>query len=94
MSEQPKPFSRKWDRYGLSEAEWGALSPAERVIHYNRHLPRNCNHPANIADWPVDLRESYSRDPYFHTAHLQPCVRKTDPKCKCETCVAKIGIPQ
>jgi hypothetical protein len=94
MFEQPKPFERKWNRSGLSEQEWSGITPPERVVHYNRNLPRNCKHSVNILDWPIDLVESYSHDPYFHTAHLAPCERKTNPNCKCETCVAGIGIPR
>ena len=41
----------------------------------NRNIPHGCTHKVNINDWPIDLRDSYSHDPYFHTAHMEPCQR-------------------
>jgi len=81
-----------WDRYSLSEEEWAALSKEERVIHYNRQ--NICEHKATAFDWPVDLRESYSMDPYFHTAHMDRCRRPqvSIDECPCPMCVMKIGI--
>jgi hypothetical protein len=90
-----KLFEKKWDYYGLTKEQWEAMAPIERVVHYNRNLPRGCTHKANIADWPVDLIDSYSHDPYFHTAHMEPCQRPavSMKECPCQMCRGRIGIP-
>jgi hypothetical protein len=69
MPEPKKLFEKRWDRYGLSEDQWNALEPIERVTHYNRHLPDKDSPKANIAEWPIDLVDSFSHDPYAHTVH-------------------------
>lgn len=51
--------------------EWLNLTPEQRVIHYNRNLPVNCPHTARLGDWPKDLQESYSFDPYAHVSHSE-----------------------
>lgn len=81
-----------WTRQGLSETEWKKLTPEERVIHYNRNSA--CEHKANLHDWPPDLREAYSFDPYFHTPHMEPCQRPalSIDECPCQMCSLKIGI--
>jgi len=89
-----------WDRYGLSEKEWAALTMEQRETHYNRN--RKCEHPYEYKgietepgvfykcdDW--SLQEQYSHDPYFHTAHMIRCRKKDDPKCDCQMCANKIG---
>lgn len=88
---------RLWNRYGLSEEEWAALSPEERVLHYNRQ--NVCEHKADIHSWPKDLVDSYSNDPYFHTAHMDECHRWGIPHpgrwsipCQCQMCLGMIGI--
>jgi hypothetical protein len=90
---------RIWNRYGLSESEWSALSPTERVVHYNRM--NKCEHKANMHDWPPDLRDSYSYDPYFHTAHMDPCKRwgikppaRWAIECDCQMCLGKFGLTE
>lgn len=75
---------------GAHQAWWMALSPLERVVHYNRNLPKGCTHKASLLDWPVELREAYSFDPYAHTAHLRP--HKSVSDCDCQTCDAKFGL--
>jgi hypothetical protein len=89
---EPNLFEKTWNRHGLTEAEWSALTPEDRVVHYNRNC--SCEHKANIHDWPVDLRESYSFDPYFNTAHMEVCQRpKVSIKdCPCQMCKARIGV--
>lgn len=89
-SDQPVSFSA--DRYGFSEAGWTALTTEQREVHYNRS--RSCEHkyvyggPADA----VDLRESWSFDPYAHTAHMEPCVRPRKLPCSCQVCAGKIGL--
>jgi hypothetical protein len=83
----------QWLRYGLTDLAWNDLSPIERVEHYNRQLPiRGCNHKANFFEWPEELRDCYSRDPYFHIAHMEICSHKTD--CYCQMCANRIGHPR
>lgn len=48
---------------------WIKLTPHQRVLHYNRNLPHNCDHKANLDEWPIDLREPFSFDPYAHIDH-------------------------
>lgn len=83
-------WSDKW----MSRAEWGAMTPEQRVIHSNRNLPPGCDHKANLLDWPESLQEAYSYDPYFHTTHMMPHdVKKFFMgTCECQMCVQKIGI--
>lgn len=76
---------------GLSELAWEGLTPEERVIQYNRHLPVGCDHPADIKSWPEGLRESFSHDPYFHTAHMVPHGVDVDVPCECQTCEGHFG---
>ena len=73
MQEAKPLVQKKFDRYGMAETEWAALTPDQRVVHYNRWRSTHtrCDHVANLHDWPVDLRESYSFDPYSHTAHME-----------------------
>ena len=75
-------------------AWWEDLTAEQREIHYNRVRP--CNHEY-VYPMPDDqrLREAYSFDPYFHTAHMEPCTRLSNPfeLCECQMCVLKIGIP-
>jgi hypothetical protein len=85
------------NRYGLSEKEWDALTMEQREIHYNRQ--NVCEHPyvyPGIAGDKSDdrLREAYSHDPYFHTAHMIPCKRPmlSINQCDCQMCSQKIGI--
>lgn len=87
------PDGKLWDRYGLSENEWRNLSVEQREIHYNR-LER-CNHPYAYPGVAGDLsndllQEPYSHDPYFHTAHMEPCQKPNE--CFCQMCANKIGL--
>lgn len=93
----PETDNRIWNRCGLSESEWEALTPEERVVHCNRQT--KCEHKANLHDWPVDLRDSYSHDPYFHTAHMDVCRRwgirqpaRWEIECNCQMCLSNIGL--
>ena len=76
----------------MEQSEWLALTPEQRVIHYNRNC--SCEHKASPANWPADLIEGFSFDPYFHTAHLQTCERpvKSINECECQMCLGKFGI--
>lgn len=74
----------------ITEVEWEKLSPEERVIHYNRNLSVGCTHKANLHDWPVDMRESYSFDPYAHTVHT--ILHSISEMCECNNCVHDMGI--
>lgn len=80
------------DYYGLSAADWRALTPDQRVVHYNRY--KRCEHAADLFSWPVELREEYSHDPYFNTPHL--LVHSVElffrGLCECQTCAGKFGI--
>lgn len=87
--------------YGMTAAEWNALSTEEREIHYNRNRPNGCDHPytypgieGNIDD--DRLRDQYSHDPYFHTAHMLPHSVEAffSGTCECQTCAGKFGIPR
>jgi hypothetical protein len=93
MTDQKPLFEKQWNRYGMSGSEWDALQPEERVVHYNRNLSGRCEHKANLSDWPVDLRDSYSHDTYFHTAHMETCQKpKVQMKdCPCQMCRGRIG---
>lgn len=93
-----------WDRYGLSESEWRALGTQEHEVHYNRQ--RVCEHPYVFdgPSWsngtnPESLRTAYGFDPYFHTAHMDPCLRwripppgRWDVECACQMCLGKFGL--
>ena len=81
----------RFSRYGLSEAEWSALTPDERAIHYNRQ--KVCEHPY-VYDGPD--KGSWSFDPYAHTAHSRPHSIELFFKglCECQTCVRGFGIPR
>lgn len=82
----------------MTEFEWKAMTPEQREIHYNRN--RHCEHiyeypgvetePGVFDKTNERLRESYSFDPYFHTAHMEPCTKEK--KCACAMCSQKIGI--
>lgn len=87
-------FKNVWKRCGLTEDEWNQLTEGERIIHYNRQ--NICEHKTSVDEWPDDLKEAYSHDPYFHTAHMIKCERpeKTIDECPCQMCVMKIGIPR
>lgn len=87
-----EPSGPVFDRYGMSEKAWLALTPEQRVTHYNRLV--ECEHKADIESWPVELRESYSFDPYFHVAHSTVHTAKGffDATCECQSCVNDIGI--
>lgn len=71
-------------------ASWYEMKPEERVIHYNRNLPKGCNHKADFLSWPKEMRESYSFDPYAHTPHMEPHI-PNNKKCECQMCIYKIG---
>jgi len=62
------------------------MTVEQRIIQYRRD--NKCEHKLNISDWPPDLVDSYSRDPYAHIAHLEP--HRKD-KCECQMCLLKIG---
>lgn len=101
---------KQYDRYGLSETEWAALSFEQREIHYNRWVDRQpadaCHHHYEYPGVNGDktdqrLRASYSFDPYFHTRHMEPCKRwgikppgRYKIECHCQMCLQKIGIPR
>lgn len=101
LKNNQEPEGKVWDRYGLSESEWSALTTEQREVHYARQAV--CDHPYEYKgietepgvfhireDW--SLREEYSHDPYFHTPHMFSCRKKTDSKCDCQMCANKIGI--
>lgn len=80
---------------------WTDLTSEQREIQYNRD--RKCKHEYTYSgpDYAPDLRESFSFDPYFHTAHMDPCARYGTPPpsrwsidCECQMCVGKIGVPE
>lgn len=84
-----------WNRYGLTESQWAQLTTEEREIHYGRSDA--CEHPYRYdgPDWsgdtgPYSLRTAYSFDPYFHSAHMDKCLRPAE--CFCQMCANKIGI--
>lgn len=74
--------------YGLTPAAWEALSTQQREIHYNRNRGDVGEYVYPHED-PA-LREAFSHDPYFYTAHMLPHTR--DGFCECQTCVGKFGI--
>lgn len=89
---------KTWSRYGLTELGWNSLSAEEREIHYNRQ--KVCDHPYFYPGIEGDilderLREEYSHDPYFQTAHMTKCERpeKSIDECQCQMCAQRIGIP-
>lgn len=101
LKKQEAGDGKVWNRFGMSESEWSALTMEQREVHYERQ--RTCNHPYEYPgietepgvfykgeDW--SLKDQYSHDPYFHTAHMFPCRKKTDPKCDCQMCAQKFGI--
>lgn len=75
--------------YGLSRAQWYDMTPVQRVTHYNRQ--NKCEHVLDIESWPELLRESWSYDPYTHTAHMI-AHKPQDETCTCQGCDLKIGI--
>ena len=86
-----------WNRYGLTESQWGQLTTEERELQYQR--ADVCEHPYKFdgPEWssdtrPYSLRTAYSFDPYFHTAHMDKCLRPAE--CFCQMCANKIGIPR
>lgn len=94
MSKFDQLLKKTIDPTYMSQAEWGVLTPEQRVAHANRSLPSNCA-PAKFENWPDErLHEAYSFDPYAHTAHMDKCQRpeKTIDECTCQMCVRKIGI--
>ncbi len=72
---------------------WLSLSAQQREIHYNRN--RTAEQPEYVypgvaGDKHDDrLRESYSFDPYAHTAQMIP---HQPPDCDCQMCLLQIGI--
>ena len=72
----------------MTQQEWYALSPEQRVLHYNRNC--HCEHKASMLAWHPVLIEEMSYDPYFSTAHMLPCLRPAF--CECQTCLLKFGI--
>jgi hypothetical protein len=81
----------------MSKSEWYALTTEEREIHYNRNRP--CEHEYKYPEWVYALigdrlREEFSYDPYFNTAHMIPCQRpvKSVEECPCQMCVERIGL--
>lgn len=85
--------------YGLTQTEWYALTPQERIIHYNRNRPADCDHPfvyRGIAGHVDDdrLLEAQSFDPYANTPHMFPhSVEKYRAgTCDCQTCDGKFGL--
>lgn len=93
-----------WNRYGFSELEWAAMTTQEREIHYNRQ--KKCEHPYEYdgPSWsnetiPESLRTAYSHNPYFHTAHMDPCKRwaikppaRWAIECNCQMCLGNFGL--
>lgn len=74
-------------------AWWEALTTEQREIHYERF--RTCPHEYKYVAPPgygEELREPNSFDIYTHTAHMEVCCLKSDPKCDCQMCLQKIGI--
>lgn len=97
--EDPGIPGKTYNRYGMTEKEWEDIGTTDRVVHYNRQ--NVCEHKANMHDWPPDLRESYSMDPYFHTAHMEPCKRwgikppqRWGIDCACNMCLGKFGLTE
>jgi len=93
MLKKNQAIENRWNRYGFSEKDWTILTQEQREVHYNRQMI--CDHKyqyGGISD--ERLRLQYSHDPYFHTSHMFQCRRKDDPKCDCQMCVGKIGIPR
>ncbi len=79
----------------MSLADWKALTPFQRVLHYNRTLRHGCTHEANLMDWPEDLREEYSFDPYAHVSHsdvVHTAEAFFEGTCECNGCVKNVGI--
>jgi hypothetical protein len=88
-----------WDRYGLTFSAWKELTPQQREIHYERHraLKSDCDHPYEfqpIPGYDDILRDSYSFDPYFHTAHMitHDVAKFFEGTCVCQTCILGFGI--
>lgn len=79
---------------GGHQQSWMDLTPEQRVLHYNRNLPKGCTHKASLFDWPVELRHAFSFDPYFHVAHGMPHTAAGffSGTCECEACVNDIGL--
>lgn len=71
---------------------WFEMTAMERVIHYNRNLPKGCTHKADLMAWPMEFREPWSYDPYMHIQHMDPHITGNK-KCECQMCLYKIGQP-
>lgn len=79
----------------MTLTEWNMLTPTQRVIHYNRNLKPGCTHKANLLDWPEDLREAYSFDPYAHVSHYDEHHTKEKffaGTCECNGCTKNVGL--
>lgn len=83
-------WSDKW----MSLPDWNALTPEQRVIHYQRNRVPGCDHSAESGVWPEPLRVEYSFDPYAHIQHMMPHDIKKFfmGTCECQTCVLRMGI--
>jgi hypothetical protein len=88
-AEVDEPVGPRYDYYGMSQAEWYALTPEQRVTHYNR--VKACDHVCDMASWPPDLVLGYSYDPAAHTPHMIPHL-PFNADCVCQMCDLKIGI--
>lgn len=73
----------KWDYYGVSQAEWYALTPTQRTAQFNRTVNSEIQAP-------LTLPKIQSYDPYFYSSHMRP--HRPVNECDCQTCVQKIGI--
>lgn len=95
-AEQSEPEGPKFNRYGLSEMEWNALTPEQRIIHYERHKPKDCDHPFVYQHTDELLFDAQSHDPYHNTPHMRPHSIELFYKgqCECQTCVGGYGIPR
>lgn len=74
---------------------WHSLSAEERIAHYKRRLPCECAFKPE--EWPIDLREVYSFDPYSHTRHDRHESVHTPAgffagTCECNDCVNGTGL--
>lgn len=90
-----------WNRYGLSELEWAALTTEQRELHYERYRKKymTCNHPYKYKGVAGDLnddrlRETDSFDPYAHTLHDEPHTVSGffNGTCKCNGCINGTGL--
>lgn len=87
-AEEPKV---SWTRWGISESEWETMTAEAREIHYNRQ--KICEHPYVFEGAP-ELREAYSRDPYFHSLHspAHTAAGFFAGTCACNDCVHGTGL--